>query len=58
MSLQAAASPRLILASASAARRALLAAAGLRFDAIPAPVDEAALKQQAAPRVATPAKRR
>ena len=41
-----AASSRLILASGSAARRALLAAAGLRFDATPATVDEAALKQQ------------
>lgn len=34
----------LILASGSAARAALLAAAGLAFEARPAPVDEAALK--------------
>ncbi len=46
MTLQAAA-PRLLLASASAARRALLAAAGLRFEVVPAPVDEAALKHDA-----------
>ena len=46
MSLQAEA-PRLVLASASASRRALLEAAGLRFDVCPADVDEAALKQQA-----------
>jgi septum formation protein len=44
MSLQAAA-PRLLLASGSAARRALLQASGLRFDVLPAQVDEAALKQ-------------
>ena len=42
-----AASPSLILASASASRRALLAAAGLRYQAIPAAVDEAALKEAA-----------
>ena len=36
--------PRLILASASASRRALLAAAGLRFDVMPAAMDEAAVK--------------
>lgn len=46
MSLQADA-PRLVLASASAARRALLGAAGLRFEVCPAHVDEAALKQAA-----------
>ncbi len=46
MSLQAA-TPRLLLASASAARRTLLAAAGLRFGTRPAQVDEAALKQAA-----------
>lgn len=37
---------RLVLASASAARRAVLEAAGLRFDAIPAEVDETALKRR------------
>jgi septum formation protein len=39
--------PCLVLASASAARRSLLEAAGLRFEAVAAGVDEAALKQQA-----------
>jgi septum formation protein len=42
-----AAEPLVVLASASAARRALLAAAGLRFEALPAAVDEAALKESA-----------
>jgi septum formation protein len=42
-----AAEPRLILASSSATRRALLERAGLRFEAMPAAVDEAALKQAA-----------
>lgn len=37
--------PRLVLASTSAARRRLLAAAGLRFEAVPAAVDEAAVRQ-------------
>ncbi len=37
--------PPLVLASQSAARAALLAAAGLRFEARPARVDEAAIKQ-------------
>ena len=37
--------PPLVLASQSAARAALLAAAGLRFEARPARVDEAAVKQ-------------
>lgn len=46
MSLQAEA-PRLVLASASASRRALLEAAGLRVEVRPAHVDEAALKQGA-----------
>jgi septum formation protein len=46
MSLQRRAPP-LVLASASAARRALLEAAGLRFDTRPAHVDEAALKRTA-----------
>lgn len=39
--------PALVLASASASRGALLAAAGLRFTVCPAGVDEAALKQSA-----------
>ncbi|MEJ0018573.1 MAG: Maf family protein [Acetobacteraceae bacterium] len=38
--------PRLVLASASASRRALLAAAGLAFDACPADIDEAPVKQE------------
>jgi septum formation protein len=40
-------SPRLILASASASRRALMTAAGLRFDVRPAAIDEAAIKRAA-----------
>ncbi len=40
-------SPPLVLASQSAARRDLLARAGLRFKALPARVDEAALKEGA-----------
>ena len=39
--------PRIILASASAARRAVLDGAGLRFEAVPAAVDEAAIKEGA-----------
>lgn len=39
--------PPLILASQSAARRALLERAGLRFEALPARVDEAAIKESA-----------
>lgn len=39
--------PRLILASASGARRAMLAAAGLSFGAQPASVDEAEVKRSA-----------
>lgn len=39
--------PPLVLASASAARRALLEAAGLRFEAIAAAVDEASIKESA-----------
>ncbi|MGX9966584.1 Maf family protein [Roseomonas sp. F4] len=39
--------PELVLASASASRRAVLAAAGLRFEAIAAAVDEAAIKEGA-----------
>ena len=46
MSLQAG-TPRLILASASAARRALLEAAGLCVETRPAQIDEAALKAAA-----------
>jgi septum formation protein len=46
MSLQSA-TPRLILASASAARKTLLARAGLRFEAIPAHIDEAEVKRSA-----------
>lgn len=36
---------RLILASGSAARRALLEAAGLMFDVVPADIDEAAIRE-------------
>ena len=39
--------PRLILASASASRRALLAGAGLTFEVRPADIDEAELKRDA-----------
>lgn len=39
--------PRLVLASASMARRAVLAGAGLRFEAAAAAVDEAAIKDAA-----------
>ncbi len=39
--------PRLVLASASSARRAVLEGAGLRFEALPAAVDEAAIKEAA-----------
>lgn len=46
MTLQTAA-PRLVLASGSVSRRALLASAGLEFRIAPADVDEAALKLQA-----------
>jgi septum formation protein len=38
---------RLVLASGSASRRALLAAAGLRFEVRPAQIDECSLKRQA-----------
>jgi septum formation protein len=37
---------RLILASASAARKTMLAAAGLTFDSVPARIDEAAIKAE------------
>ncbi|WP_439599313.1 Maf family protein [Falsiroseomonas sp.] len=40
-------SPALVLASASATRRALLESAGLRFEALAAAVDEAAIKEAA-----------
>jgi septum formation protein len=42
------------VASASAARRSLLANAGLRFDVIPAAIDEAAIKNACRSRGATP----
>ncbi|HWT10311.1 MAG TPA: Maf family protein [Roseomonas sp.] len=42
-----AATPRLVLASASTARRAVLEAAGLRFEAMAAAVDEDAIKAAA-----------
>jgi septum formation protein len=47
--------PRLVLASASAARRALLAGAGLRFEAVAAAVDEAAIKEAAQAEAIPPA---
>lgn len=47
--------PRLILASASSARRAVLAAAGLTFEALPAAIDEAAVKQSGQAEGASPA---
>jgi septum formation protein len=46
MALQSA-EPRLVLASSSATRQALLTRAGLVFEAMPAAVDEAALKEGA-----------
>jgi septum formation protein len=49
-----AAAPRLVLASESASRRALLTAAGLVFDTIPARVDEDAVKQAARGEQASP----
>jgi septum formation protein len=39
--------PRLVLASASESRRALLAAAGIAFDVRPADIDEARIKREA-----------
>jgi septum formation protein len=45
---------RLILASQSASRRALLEAAGLPFEALPAAVDEAAIKESAKAEGMTP----
>ncbi len=46
MTLQAR-TPRLVLASASLSRRAVLTAAGLTFDVCPADIDEAAVKRSA-----------
>jgi septum formation protein len=54
MSFQAAA-PRLILASASASRRALLEQAGLRFEAEAARIDEAEVKRAAQAEGTSPA---
>ena len=50
-----ASAPKLVLASASASRRALLAAAGLAFEAVAAGVDEDAVKREARVLEATPA---
>jgi septum formation protein len=50
-----AAAPRLVLASASAARRALLEGAGLRFETQAASVDEAAIKESAQAEAIPPA---
>ncbi len=47
--------PPLVLASGSAARAAMLRAAGLRFETVPADVDEAALRRPLAARGATAA---
>ena len=49
------ATPRLILASASSARRAVLSAAGLAFDVQAAAIDEAAIKQSGQAEGAAPA---
>jgi septum formation protein len=46
--------PRLVLASASSARRRLLEAAGLAFEVLPADVDEAGIKQRAGAAHAAP----
>jgi septum formation protein len=46
--------PRLILASASPFRRRMLEAAGLQFEAVPAEVDEGALKRRLAAAVPKP----
>jgi septum formation protein len=46
--------PRLVLASASQSRRALLAAAGVRFEVCPAEIDEAAVKRDAQAHGLTP----
>ena len=50
-----AAMPRIILASASTARRAVLQAAGLDFEAVAAAVDEEAIKQAAQAEAIPPA---
>ncbi len=50
-----AATPLLVLASASATRRALLASAGLAFEAVATGVDEDAIKREARVLEATPA---
>ena len=50
-----AAAPPLVLASASASRRALLTSAGLRFEAVATGVDEHAVKRQAQVLEVTPA---
>ncbi len=50
-----AATPLLVLASASATRRALLASAGLAFEAVATGVDEDAVKREARVLEATPA---
>ena len=47
MTLQAPAAPRIVLASSSAARRAVLEGAGVAFAAQAAAVDEAAIKESA-----------
>ena len=47
MTLQAPAAPRIVLASSSAARRAVLEGAGVAFTAQAAAVDEAAIKESA-----------
>lgn len=55
MSALQAPAPALVLASSSASRRALLEGAGLRFEARPAAVDEAAIKEAAQAEGLTPA---
>lgn len=55
MSTLQAATPRLVLASASTARRAVLDAAGLRFEAVAAAVDEDAIKDAAKAEAIPPA---
>lgn len=49
-----AAAPRVVLASKSAARQALLAGAGVPFEAVSAAVDEEAVKRELEPRGLTP----
>jgi septum formation protein len=50
------AAPLLVLASASVTRRSLLAAAGVQFDVVPAPVDETGIKHAARATGASPEK--